>query len=52
MRGEGLEEATETGEKNGPFHGGLERGGVGPFILEEGLLALERDLHPLHAREP
>lgn len=52
MTGEGLQEAAEAGEKNGPFHDGLEHGGFRPFIFHEGLLALERDLHPLDAREP
>lgn len=52
MTGEGLQEAAEAGEKNGPFRDGLEHGGFGPCIFHEGLLALERDLHPLDAREP
>lgn len=52
MTGEGLEEAAEAGEKNGPFHDGLEHGGFGPCIFHEGLLGLERHPHTLDAREP
>jgi len=52
VTGEGLQEAAEAGEKNSPFRDGLQHRGFGPFILHEGLLALERDPHPLDAREP
>jgi len=52
VKSQGLEEAAQAGEEDGPFHGGQERRGIRLRILHQDLLPFQRDLHSMDAREP